>query len=245
MKLDPRTWSTADVLTAAGLLVAVLAGVLTITTPEIRQALGLDPKPEHAAPIVKGSLYNDIQSSPSMRGGSKSSRPATRTISEPSEASILPKQPTNNNQIANEPPNNAAEATQVQPGDAFYVRDNGLLFVLKSCKRLDRNVSCNGSITSRADKERRVGLGYSSNAVDNLGNQYNVWDQQLLLGSTGQWQNIQPDLPINFSVTINDVNPSASQINVVLGYGAEEAGPGVPNVQWQKAVFRHIPIIVR
>ena len=246
MKMNPREWTTADAITIVGVLVALVAILVGVTTPEIRQALGLDSAPANHAQIIKGSLYNEVQ--PQSVQSKPNTRQIARTESLPMQAPAAPLQLASNQvKTLQESAEEESQPSQSSPAPtrSLTVQDNVLLFVLKSCRRLDRNVFCAGSLTNRADKERRVGLGYSSNAVDELGNQYNVGDNQLQLGSAGQWQMLEPDLPVNFSVTVNDVNPSANQISVVLGYGAEQAGPAVPNVQWQKAVFRHVPILSR
>ncbi len=115
-------------------------------------------------------------------------------------------------------------------GNPISVEDNALLFVLRSCRRSGRIVTCAGSITNKTEKRRDVILGYNSNAVDELGNQYAVPDNQLKLGSGGTRQDLEPDLPVNFSVSVNEVDPAATRISIVLGYGASGLGPAVPRL---------------
>jgi TolB-like protein len=127
-------------------------------------------------------------------------------------------------------------------GNSISVEDNALLFVLQTCRRSGRTVTCAGSITNKAERRREIILGYHSNAVDELGNQYAVPDEQLRLGSGGTRQDLEPDLPVNFSASVNEVDPAATRISIVLGYGASGPGPAVPRVDFVKAVFRRAPI---
>ncbi|GEM_PF-870328 len=96
-----------------------------------------------------------------------------------------------------------------------------------------RTVSCAGSITNKTYKRRQVALWVGSSAVDDLGNQYPVLN--VTLGSEGTGQELEPDLPVNFSLSVNDVDPRATHVSIVVSY---LYAPGMG----AKLLFRNIPI---
>jgi len=159
-------------------------------------------------------------------------------------------------------PSASMDASAGKIAKPVSVEENRVLFILKGCWRSGRTVSCDGSVTNKARQRRSVDLGWNSSAVDDLGDQYVVPDDHLALGSGGQRQDLEPDLPVNFSLQIDDVNSAANRVTIVLGYGTGTQGSigggatigmivgggkgaavgGAPDVRGAKLVFKNVPI---
>src|SRR5207302_3863748 len=95
------------------------------------------------------------------------------------------------------------------------------------------SVNCAGSITNKA-RTRREFWFHRSDTLDELGNQYD--DGFIKLGAQGGTQSLEPDLSMNFFVTVKNVNAEAKIINMIVSYGF--TGQYVP----VKVALRNIPI---
>jgi TolB-like protein len=125
---------------------------------------------------------------------------------------------------------------------ALSLERHHLLLVLRGCSRSGQTVSCVGSVTNKAEKRRDIGLAGSpyANAVDDAGNQYKSIRISFGRGTDSE---LEPDLPVNFSLTVEDVVAGASRINIVLvyfGFYADEAP--MLGMGGAKAAFRDVPI---
>ena len=123
------------------------------------------------------------------------------------------------------------------------IEQHHLLFILKGCSRSGLTVSCAGSVTNKAEKRRGVmamtGLHYS-NAVDNIGNEHAL--SVVSFGRNGYLQ-LEPELPVNFSLSVENVAAAAIRINIILTY-AGDYGDEAPMTGrgGAKAVFRNVLI---
>jgi TolB-like protein len=104
------------------------------------------------------------------------------------------------------------------------VEQDGWLFAARGCLRSGGEVTCTGFITNKSLKRRSLGVSEQSYLLDDLGNQYPA--EGTLLGAKNGYQELEPDLPMKFTVTVKEVEPSATSIAVVLVYSS------VQGVNW-------------
>jgi len=144
-----------------------------------------------------------------------------------------------------------------QAAKAVSVEENDLLFVLRVCRRSGSVLSCAGSITNKAGERRQASLSSDyTQVVDDLGNSYKVRrvgfgnadqsQEQVTIGRGAalgaaigaqrrqEEQELEPDLPINFFLSIDGVKPAASRINIVLAYSV--------GLGFAKVTLRNVPI---
>ncbi len=137
-------------------------------------------------------------------------------------------------------------------GGPFSVEENDLLFVLKSCRRSGRALSCVGSVTNKSDRRLSVYFGSGVQVVDDLGNQYK-YEPPGNIKATLQFgrdlsEQLEPSLPVKFSMSVNDIDPAATRVNIILSYGAAVPGKEPLRVVWMgevfpdKLTFRNVPI---
>jgi TolB-like protein len=174
-----------------------------------------------------------------------------------------------------QPSSGPEPASAGQAAKAVSVEENDLLFVLRVCRRSGTVLSCAGSITNKAGERRRVSLSPNySQVVDDQGNFYKV--RRLAFGSVDskqeqgatvgagaaigaivgaiagsqaqEQQELEPDLPINWFLSIDGVKPAASRINIVVAYSV---GLGTATVfrpdaamrlAFEKVTLRNVPI---
>jgi len=144
-------------------------------------------------------------------------------------------------------PERTEKPTQLDPprsrdAKVLAMERHHLLLVLRGCSRSGHTVSCVGSVTNKAEKRRNIGLAGSpyANAVDDAGNQYKSISISFGRGTDSE---LEPDLPVSFSVTVEDVAAGASRINIVLvyfGFYADEAP--MLGMGGAKAAFRDVAI---
>jgi TolB-like protein len=117
------------------------------------------------------------------------------------------------------------------------VDQNALLFGIRKCQRSGNLLSCSGYIKNKADKRRIVNpVGNSAPVVvDELGGQYLSGYGKFRFGSSMFDQDLEPDLPVNFSFSVENVNPAATHATVILsGWIQNEGG--------FKVTLRNVPI---
>jgi len=143
--------------------------------------------------------------------------------------------------IGDSPPSSGPEPPGIrQAAKAVSVEENDLLFVPKVCWRSGSVLSCAGSITNKAGERRFVQLE-DSQVVDDLGNQYEL--RTFGFGNANsprRQQVLEPDLPFNFSLSIDGANPAASRANIILSYYYE--GYGGRGAGRTKVALRNVPI---
>lgn len=130
--------------------------------------------------------------------------------------------------------------TSSRPAPIASLEQNEFLFLIKSCVRRGDHIQCSGSITNKANRVRgfgiNSGLGLSgTTAVDNNGNSYASDRQRVGQMDAGGSAQLMPELPMNFYVSYPGVDPTATQLSLVLSYLAD--GNPQPDV-----LFRNIPL---
>ena len=117
--------------------------------------------------------------------------------------------------------------------------ESGLLFGARSCVRSGRTLTCSGYVSNKTPKRRQIILNWTrpASVVDDLGNQYIVANEKLVFGSKGADQILEPDLPVNFSFSLEDVNPAATRATIIFAgasYGELEFRAVIRNVLIQR-----------
>jgi len=139
------------------------------------------------------------------------------------------------------------------PQPAATIRENDLIFTLTRCRRSGSGISCKGSVSNNLDRSRWVYFGSGIDVVDNLGGEYRFAPirhmEAKLQFATDLIKELEPNLPINFTVEADNVDPAATKVTIILTYGAPVPGERPPmRVVWMgetfpdKLVFRDIPI---
>ena len=122
------------------------------------------------------------------------------------------------------------------------IQENEMLFQLRRCSRSDKTVTCLGAITDKATKSRALWLDlYATYLLDDLGNQYKYPHLGLQLGAQGTQQSLEPELPMNFSVSADNADSEARSFSVVLSYGFQQSDPD-RRVTAATVALRGIPI---
>jgi len=204
-------------LTPFGDSVRLSAKVLDVSTARMIGAFNADiPRTKAVEELLARGINSCAQ--PTL-GGDPASPPSSGTASTQS-----PNQP---------------RGTDAKPP---AIEKHHLVLALRGCSRSGHTVSCVGSVTNKAENRRDIGLAGSpyANAVDDAGNQYKSISISFGRGTDSE---LEPDLPVNFSLTVEDVVAGASRINIVLvyfGFYRDE----VPMLGFggAKAAFRDVPI---
>jgi len=126
------------------------------------------------------------------------------------------------------------------PAPVVSVRERDVLFVVRKCARNGGGeLTCVGAVTDEAEQAINLYLDYdhSGYILDNLGNQYSQGG--VTLGASGGQQELEPGLPMNFSVSVENVVGTATSVSIVLPgfYDGERISRTNFTV-----TFRHIPI---
>jgi len=114
-----------------------------------------------------------------------------------------------------------------QPLSAQATADqNELTFAIRKCQRGGNTLTCSGFIKNKSEKRRLVNpIGNGPPAVvDELGNQYAGRYDRFRFGSGNSSQELEPDLPVNFSFTIEEVDPAATEATVILAGWIQNEG---------------------
>lgn len=125
------------------------------------------------------------------------------------------------------------------------VRQGDLLLVMRGCHRGPGQVVCSGVVTDEGSSALAFPFG-GGYVLDNLGNQYDLdkvtvgrsspENQPIGRGRFGNsMQTLEPQLPLNFSVSANNVEQAATSVSIVLN-------PGRFLRFGKPVIFRHIPI---
>ncbi len=106
------------------------------------------------------------------------------------------------------------------------IEDNDFIFQVKGCLRSGASVTCSGSINNKFSARRGLSLNRVE-ILDDVGNQYQYASWQL--GAQGTQQSLEPDLRMNFYVTVKDVSNEARILNLVFEYQFTTPGQGWSN----------------
>jgi TolB-like protein len=137
-------------------------------------------------------------------------------------------------------PPSASQRGQTPTSSSGVSVDNSrFLFVIRKCLRSDRTVACSGSITNKGAKRRKVIIdGYNVYATDDLGNPYRKGE--IIFGSRGWEQEMEPELEMVLTVRVEDVEPGATSLNLIVPYIYEERDPN--RTDRPKVALRNIPL---
>lgn len=103
--------------------------------------------------------------------------------------------------------------------------ESRFLFAVRKCQRSGKVLTCTGYVKNKSEKRRLINLSFSTpTVVDDLGNQYSARYERVHFGSGNPGQELEPDLPVNFSFEIEDVDPAASRAAVILSCYLPEQG---------------------
>jgi len=125
------------------------------------------------------------------------------------------------------------------PARVVSVRERDVLFVVRKCTRNVDEVTCVGAVTDEAAEAMQLTL-MGAYLLDNLGKQYRPGYDAMILGSSGEQQVLEPRLPMNFTISADRVDHSATSISIVLTYGY--TGRGGVLSGWPSVTLRDIPI---
>ena len=111
---------------------------------------------------------------------------------------------------------------KVSAGAVTPVELRGFVFFAEGCERLGESLSCSGSVKNRM-KRRALDLNAQtegiSTVIDNRGTQYRLvppGQNTLVFGDSGRRQDLETDLPISFTVTVQNFSPSAASASLLL-----------------------------
>lgn len=138
-----------------------------------------------------------------------------------------------------------ATAASSSPGVAakpggMTIRDNEFIFAMRGCRRHGEDVTCVAAVTNKEEKRRYVHLDQSATTlVDQLGDEYHTRD--VAFGSPGRTdQCLEPELPLNASVTFQAVSTNTSSATLIVPYCFGQCGYSCDG--FSKAVLRDVPI---
>jgi hypothetical protein len=130
---------------------------------------------------------------------------------------------------SNAPSSNSEAKTQAAPpAPEVTAEANGFVFTAQACKRITDLLVCSGSVTNKL-QSRLLDLNAQtegiSTVVDSNGTQYRLVPPDphtLVFGATGRRQQLETDIPINFTITIHSVSPTATSVNLLLACWTSE-----------------------
>jgi len=156
----------------------------------------------------------------------------------------------------------APEPSTGPKSGAVSVEENEMLFVVKSCGRSGETLKCTGSVTNKARSRRNVSL-VEVRFVDNLGNEYPATRVSFpaakltfgipasTVGSflraqeairAGVTAELEPDLPVNFSVGADHADPTATRVTLIITYQFDPGSGFGRRAPGGRLVLRNIPI---
>jgi len=95
--------------------------------------------------------------------------------------------------------------------------ESRFLFAVRKCQRSGKVLTCTGYVKNKSEKRRTINISFGGpTIVDDLGNQYSARYDRVRLGSGGTVQELEPDLPVNFSIEIEDADPAANKASLIL-----------------------------
>lgn len=114
------------------------------------------------------------------------------------------------------------------------VDQDQLLFAVRKCQRSGTVLTCSGFIKNEAQKLNPIGNS-SPVVIDDLGEQYTATYGTFRFGDSPFQQDLEPDLPVNFSFAVRDVNSGATRVTVILAGWIQNEGSF-------KTTLRNIPL---
>jgi hypothetical protein len=212
MKLIGGDWSKGDVVAVLGLVLTLAGLVVTLATPELRKAVGLESSQTEVPPSNETILSRSVTAShkPSV------APPAPR-LTEGSEHTTASQKSGPAYGVES-----SADRASMQPVQTTYqkVFSDGFLFELQYCVLRTKTLTCDFAITNTGDADRRMALMIywgedSSRVFDESGNEYisqrgQIGNNSGTPGISGLWNTLLPDVKTKASLEFEPVRPEAS-----------------------------------
>lgn len=176
----------------------------------------------------------DIQTDVSMRGAAASiiKDDAAKQLSSDCAASAPPKP------LGTDGPETGTHGGETTPQSQptnTTVRLGEFSITIRGCRRSGEEVTCSGSVTNKGSERDSFAFINDSYLVDNLGNQSRGYPR-IAFGRYGGSDDLEPDLPMNFSIKFMGIASQATKVTAVL-----DCQPGGRSRE-QKATVRNIPL---
>jgi TolB-like protein len=136
----------------------------------------------------------------------------------------------------------AASTPAVTGGDSTQAPKMGaqaqdIAILLRACRRAGDKVVCSGTLTNKGPKTLPFGISNHSYMVDNVGKQSEKTVAEIgsksSAGVMAVLQELEPDVPMTFSIASYGLDPNASTVSVIVKcYGQAD----------ETVTFRGIPI---
>lgn len=146
---------------------------------------------------------------------------------------------------ASQPTTVPGQAENAQGPTIPPVQADDFLFKVNGCVRSMSRIRCSGTVTNTGPDPTRFYVRWDESfAVDSFGHQVTLTPQALVIGD-GREKTLQPDLPIAFSVILDDdgVPTHTTELSVVLAITPNKFP--LPLERPRIVSMRHIPILVR
>jgi hypothetical protein len=196
---------------ASGDAPGTLDEVLAKPTPVDRAARQEEPKIVAAEPSSTGAPSSSVN----VRNP-----PAVAPASETASQTGPSPNPSVSDNVGNSPP--------LLPAPEVRAQTNGFVFVVQGCRRITDLLSCSGSATNKLQR-RLLDLNAQtegiSSAVDSNGTQYRLVPPDphtLVFGASGRRQDLENDVPISFTITIQHFSSTATSVNLLLACWTSE-----------------------
>jgi curli biogenesis system outer membrane secretion channel CsgG len=116
------------------------------------------------------------------------------------------------------------------PAHQISAEQDRFVFAIRSCSRSGSTLICSGFVNNKAENRRNLNIEYqSASVVDDLGNLYTVNVRKFSFrtaspGTIVTTQELEPELPINFVLGVDDLNPSATRVSIILTVYVADGG---------------------
>jgi len=157
----------------------------------------------------------------------------------PAVAALLNEQTGGRAVISSTSPGPSENSRPPSSAGAVSVQASGFVFTVQGCRRAGDALTCSGSVNNKAEKRRLVNLDAQnrSSSIDNNHNQY--VSGRIVFGTRGTQQELENDLPLNFTVSVEDFSPTATSVTIVLDCWTSDP------YGFFKVTLRNIPIASR
>ncbi len=123
---------------------------------------------------------------------------------------------------------------------AVSAQATGFVFSVQGCRRAGETLTCSGSVNNKKEKRRQIFINEGmSSVIDSGHNQYIFrypYRNKISFGTLGAQQELENDLPVNFLVSVEDFNPTATSVTIIL-----ECATNDPYGSF-KVTLRNIPV---
>jgi hypothetical protein len=127
---------------------------------------------------------------------------------------------------------NDSKREEPQPMVVASAEENDFIFSLQRCERSGGTVHCSGTIANKSPRRRKFRMTNETYVVDDSGNQYPYDYGTVILGAyyagtiSDMGQELEPDVPIKFTVSAKETDPSMLRLTLIIAYQTWE-GSGI------------------